>query len=103
MAHATAEEPIWQTEGAQKRSSVQSMFGEIAPTYDLLNGMMSLSLHHRWRAYAVSKLDLKEGNSALDVCCGTGDFMIPLKKAVGTGAVNGVDFCLPMLEVAKPK
>ncbi len=79
------------------------MFGEIAPTYDLLNGMMSLSLHHRWRAYAVSKLDLKEGGNALDVCCGTGDFMIPLKKAVGNGIVNGVDFCLPMLEVAKPK
>lgn len=80
------------------------MFAEIAPTYDLLNSLISFRLHHRWRAFAVRKLNLKPGDSALDVCCGTGDFMRPLKKAVGeAGRVYGVDFCLPMLEVAQRK
>ncbi|HEY0867886.1 MAG TPA: bifunctional demethylmenaquinone methyltransferase/2-methoxy-6-polyprenyl-1,4-benzoquinol methylase UbiE [Fimbriimonas sp.] len=101
---ARADEAIWQTEGARKRTAVQRMFGEIAPTYDLLNGLMSLSLHRRWRAFAVGKLALKPGARALDVCCGTGDFMVPLRKAVGSqGRVVGIDFCLPMLEVAKRK
>lgn len=95
---------IWQTEGTSKRSAVQSMFAEIAPTYDLLNSMMSLRLHHRWRAFAVRQLDLKPGSRALDVCCGTGDFMVPLRKAVGTdGFVAGLDFCLPMLQCAQKK
>jgi demethylmenaquinone methyltransferase/2-methoxy-6-polyprenyl-1,4-benzoquinol methylase len=80
------------------------MFAEIAPTYDLLNSLMSLRLHHRWRALAVRKLQLNEGGRVLDVCCGTGDFMIPLRKAVGNnGKVFGIDFCLPMLQKAKEK
>jgi demethylmenaquinone methyltransferase/2-methoxy-6-polyprenyl-1,4-benzoquinol methylase len=80
------------------------MFAEIAPTYDLLNSVMSLRLHHRWRAYAVRQLRLQPGQQALDVCCGTGDFMRPLKKAVSeTGQVFGIDFCLPMLELANKK
>lgn len=80
------------------------MFAEIAPTYDLLNSLISFRLHHRWRAFAVRKLDLKAGDRALDVCCGTGDFMRPLKKSVGdSGRVYGIDFCLPMLELAQKK
>lgn len=99
-----ADQAIWQTEGTSKRNAVQGMFAEIAPTYDLLNSVMSLRLHHRWRAYAVRKLNLKAGENALDVCCGTGDFMVPLQKAVGDkGKVSGIDFCLPMLQVAKQK
>ena len=99
-----AERAIWQEEGTGKRTAVQGMFAEIAPTYDRLNSIMSLRLHHRWRSYAVSKLNLQPGDSALDVCCGTGDFMAPLQRTVGSqGKVFGVDFCLPMLEVARSK
>lgn len=80
------------------------MFAEIAPTYDLLNSVMSLRLHHRWRAFAVKQLNLQQGNGVLDVCCGTGDFMLPLRKAVGEkGKVYGIDFCLPMLQKAQEK
>jgi len=80
------------------------MFAEIAPTYDLLNSLMSLSLHGRWRTFAVSLLRLSPGDHALDVCCGTGDFMRPLRKAVGQdGQVVGVDFCAPMLQRAQAK
>lgn len=100
---ANAQQP-WQTEGTAKRAAVRDMFAGIAPRYDLMNGLMSLSLHHRWRAAAVRKLQLKPGDEALDVCCGTGDFMRPLREAVGPeGSVVGVDFCLPMLERAAPK
>ncbi len=97
-------EAIWQTDGAQKRSAVQKMFAEIAPSYDLLNGVMSFSLHHRWRSDAVKLLRIQPGEKALDLCCGTGDFLPPLNKAVGeAGFVTGIDFCLPMLEHAQKK
>lgn len=80
------------------------MFAEIAPTYDLLNSVMSLRLHHRWRAFAVRQLHLQAGDRVLDVCCGTGDFLGPLRRAVGPrGHVAGLDFCLPMLERAALK
>jgi demethylmenaquinone methyltransferase/2-methoxy-6-polyprenyl-1,4-benzoquinol methylase len=80
------------------------MFADIAPSYDLLNSMMCLRLHRRWRALAVSRLQLQPGQSALDVCCGTGDFLIPLRRAVGPGGLLvGSDFCLPMLDLARKK
>jgi len=80
------------------------MFSEIAPTYDLLNGIMSLSLHHAWREECVRIIGLREGESALDLCCGTGDFLKPLRAAVGPkGLLLGADFALPMLEVAGQK
>ncbi len=99
-----AVETIWQQEGEGKRAAVQKMFGEIAPTYDRVNGLISLSLHGRWRAFAASTLDLAEGDRALDVCCGTGDFIPHLRRAVGeSGSVVGVDFCSPMLDMASQK
>ena len=98
------ETAIWKTEGEGKRTAVRGMFGSIARGYDRMNGLMSFGLHHRWRGFAVSRLDLKPGDRALDVCCGTGDFMLPLRAAVESeGRVVGVDFCLPMLEGARGK
>lgn len=83
---------------------MQRMFADIAPNYDVCNSLMSMFLHHRWRRFAVRKLQLKPGMSAIDICCGTGDFMKPLREAVGAaGRVSGFDFCLPMLEKAKQK
>jgi demethylmenaquinone methyltransferase / 2-methoxy-6-polyprenyl-1,4-benzoquinol methylase len=95
---------IWLAEGDRKREAVRQMFAEIAPRYDLVNGLMSLSLHRRWRALAVEMLQLQPGDRAADVCCGTGDFLPPLRKAIGdTGELVGVDFCPQMLERAEGK
>jgi demethylmenaquinone methyltransferase / 2-methoxy-6-polyprenyl-1,4-benzoquinol methylase len=104
MASTSLKKAPWQAQGQEKRTAVRRMFSEIAPTYDLLNSIMSFCLHGRWRAFACRKLELHEGDRALDICCGTGDFMKPLKSMVGgKGSVSGVDFCLPMLERAKAK
>lgn len=98
------DQAIWQAEGVQKRAAVQGMFAEIAPTYDLLNSILSLRRHHVWRRMAVQRLELVPGQTALDVCSGTGDFLAPLRRAVGLeGRVVGVDFCLPMLQLAATK
>ena len=44
------------------------------------------------------------GCSALDVCCGTGDFAFALRRAVGPeGRVVGVDVSEEMLDVARDK
>lgn len=103
MSPMAANQP-WNTEGREKRAAVQDMFAQIAPRYDLINGLMSFSQHHRWRRAAVESLRLQPGGRALDVCCGTGDFILPLAQKVGPkGVVLGLDFCLPMLELAQPK
>jgi demethylmenaquinone methyltransferase/2-methoxy-6-polyprenyl-1,4-benzoquinol methylase len=104
MGSTEAGKRIWQTTGAEKRTAIQRMFGEVAPTYDRLNGLMSLYLHRKWRTLAVKALALRPGGRALDVCCGTGDFLPPLRDALGSkGLVYGIDFCAPMLAEARKK
>ena len=80
------------------------MFGGIARRYDLMNTIMTVGRHHRWRRQGVELTALRPGDSALDVCCGTGDFAFELCEAVGPlGSVTGIDFSRRMLEVAREK
>ena len=80
------------------------MFDRIAGVYDLMNSAMTVGLHHRWRERAAERAELSAGDSALDVCCGTGDFALELAQRVGpTGSVIGSDFSEQMLEIARSK
>jgi demethylmenaquinone methyltransferase/2-methoxy-6-polyprenyl-1,4-benzoquinol methylase len=95
---------IWNTEGAAKREAVREMFGKIAPRYDFINSLLSFRRHGQWRRYGTDMLQLKPGDRALDVCCGTGDFESPLRKAVtASGVIIGLDFSAPMLEIGQRK
>lgn len=87
-----------------KHAYVEAMFDAIAPRYDLLNSVLSLRLHHHWRRLAADQAELKSGDSALDVCTGTGDFALELGRRVGpTGRVVGTDFSREMLHWGQPK
>ena len=83
---------------------VKQMFDGIASSYDRMNDLMTAGLHHRWREMGVMLARLSEGGSALDVCCGTGDFAFELRRAVGPeGRVVGTDVSREMLDVAREK
>jgi demethylmenaquinone methyltransferase / 2-methoxy-6-polyprenyl-1,4-benzoquinol methylase len=85
-------------------SQVRGMFDRIAGVYDLMNTAMTVGMHHRWRARAADRAELRPGGSALDLCCGTGDLALELARRVGPdGAVVGCDFSEPMLELARRK
>ena len=85
-------------------SQVNRMFDRVATHYDAMNSLMSAGLHHRWRERTAARAELREGDRALDVCCGTGDLALELAEYVGpTGTVVGCDFSRPMLELAREK
>jgi demethylmenaquinone methyltransferase/2-methoxy-6-polyprenyl-1,4-benzoquinol methylase len=85
-------------------SQVRGMFDRIAGVYDLMNTAMTAGMHHRWRERAADRAELRPGDAALDVCCGTGDFTLALARRVGPeGVVVGCDFSQPMLELAERK
>ena len=80
------------------------MFDRVASRYDPLNSVMSAGLHHRWRERAADRAELAPGDSALDVCCGTGDLTLELAGRVAPGGhVIGCDFSEPMLDLAREK
>ncbi len=89
---------------SEKEAYVESLFSIVAPKYDIINAVLSLTRHKSWRRFAVSKSRLQPGGSALDVCCGTGDFALELAHAVGAGGmVVGIDFSMPMIQLAEEK
>ncbi|MFN8160416.1 MAG: bifunctional demethylmenaquinone methyltransferase/2-methoxy-6-polyprenyl-1,4-benzoquinol methylase UbiE [Solirubrobacterales bacterium] len=83
---------------------VNRMFDRIAGRYDAMNSVMTAGMHHRWRQRAADRAALGPGDSALDVCCGTGDLAIELARRVSPGGrVIGCDFSEPMLDRAREK
>jgi demethylmenaquinone methyltransferase/2-methoxy-6-polyprenyl-1,4-benzoquinol methylase len=62
---------------------VQSIFNSIAPSYDLLNHLLSMGLDRRWwnRSARAFRAILAQPNArVLDLCCGTGDFTAALMQ-----------------------
>jgi demethylmenaquinone methyltransferase/2-methoxy-6-polyprenyl-1,4-benzoquinol methylase len=91
-------------EPQEKADYVAEMFDAIAPRYDLLNSILSGRLDSRWRRFAAKCAALAEGDAALDVCSGTGDFAHELRLRVGkTGKVTASDFSAGMLATGKWK
>lgn len=83
---------------------VNRMFDRIAARYDAMNSVMTAGLHHRWRERAAERAELRPGDAALDVCCGTGDLAFELMRRVSPGGhVVGCDFSEPMLDLAREK
>ena len=85
--------------GEQRAAKVSDLFAAIARRYDLINDLQSFGLHRLWKRRVVRLAQIKTGDRALDLCCGTGDLALALARR---GAqTTGLDFSPQMLEVAK--
>ena len=80
------------------------MFDRIAPTYDRMNTLFSLDRDRAWRRRAAALARLQPGQTAVDLCTGTGKLAHELLPRVQPGGrVIGVDFSAAMLEVARAR
>lgn len=87
------------TDFSSKEEKVHYIFSKIAKRYDLMNSVLSFWQHKLWRSATMRRMNVRPGQSAIDVCTGTGDWALSLAMAAGSsGRVVGVDFCEPMLE-----
>lgn len=86
-----------------KKEQVRDMFNNIAPTYDRLNHLFSLSIDKLWRRRVVRRVRRFKPERVLDVATGTGDLAIKMAKAMPKAKIMGVDLSENMLSVAAEK
>jgi demethylmenaquinone methyltransferase/2-methoxy-6-polyprenyl-1,4-benzoquinol methylase len=80
------------------------MFGEIAPSYDRMNHLLSMQVDRYWRWWTVRKLNPQPEWPILDVCTGTGDLALTFYRQTGGRApIVASDFCPEMLRIGEQK
>jgi len=82
---------------------VRETFAGISSRYDIANHVLSGGVDFLWRAKAAKLVAATHPARILDLATGSGDLAVALKKTCPGAQVVGVDFCLPMLEIAQKK
>jgi ubiquinone/menaquinone biosynthesis methyltransferase len=80
-----------------KGDQVRQMFSRIAPTYDLLNRLLSFGVDQHWRTEAVRRITVPSPARVLDLCGGTGDVALKVIRRRPADSVVVADFAQPML------
>ena len=88
----------------EKARRVGEVFRSVAPSYDVMNDLMSLGLHRWWKRFALEMSGVREGSRVLDVASGSGDLAAAFARRVGaTGQVWMTDINAAMLAVGRDK
>lgn len=88
----------------EKVTLVRDHFDRVAKKYDLMNTLLSFGIHYLWKRTAIGLLALKDGDSVLDVCGGTGDLSVLAVKRVGpSGKIVLYDINRAMMEAGRHK
>ena len=84
-----------------KRQYVRRLFATIADRYDLITRVLSYGQDARWKAKLVAMANVKDGERALDLACGTGD--IAFAVAERGARTTGLDITHRMLQLASSR
>lgn len=98
--------PAGATDPESASRAVREMFTSIAPRYDLLNHLLSANVDRLWwhrTARTFRSILCGSAASALDLCCGTGDMALALRRQSREARITGVDFSHAMLTRAYAK
>ena len=90
-------------QGTEKQRYVASLFSRIAGRYDLMNDLMTLGMHRRWKRRTAKVAMMGLSGRALDVCSGTGDLALELALRPEVEHALGLDLLEGMVARAETK
>ena len=99
-------QPAGALDEREAAAAVREMFSAIAPRYDLLNHVLSMNVDRIWwrrAARTFRPLLERPGARVLDLCCGTGDMGLAVRRQSHNPQIVGADFAHPMLRLASTK
>ena len=85
-----------------QKEQVQKMFDNIAPSYDLLNHLLSAGIDKLWRRRVINMIRHRPHGHILDLATGTGDLAIAAAALPGT-KITAVDLSAEMLKFQQKK
>ena len=89
---------------AEKARKVRGVFDSVAPSYDVMNDLMSMGLHRLWKAATVAMANVQPGDKLLDIAGGTGDLARAFaRKAGSSGTVVLTDINEAMLRTGRDR
>lgn len=87
-----------------KANRVRAVFKSVAPSYDLMNDLMSGGMHRLWKKFTVDLANVRPGEKVLDVASGSGDLALAFARAAGpNGQVWQTDINEAMLKVGRDR
>jgi demethylmenaquinone methyltransferase / 2-methoxy-6-polyprenyl-1,4-benzoquinol methylase len=87
---------------SEKTSMVRGVFDSVAPSYDLMNDLMSGGIHRLWKNTVIKRLKPHENMRLLDVGGGTGDLAFRFLEKGGKDVVIA-DINEEMLKVGRDR
>ena len=90
-------------QGAEKQRYVADLFSRISGRYDLMNDLMTLGMHRRWKRQTAALAALGLSGPAIDVSTGTGDLALELARRPGIEHAVGLDLLPKMVSLAESK
>ncbi len=87
----------------EKAQLVETMFDNIAPTYDKLNHRLSWDIDKGWRRKAIEQIAQYKPQQMLDIATGTGDFAILAAKMLKPAHLIGADISEGMMAIGRQK
>jgi len=87
----------------EKAGKVREVFRSVAPSYDIMNDLMSAGLHRVWKKFTVDLANVQPGEAVLDVASGTADLALAFAKQAGAATVWQTDINEAMLKVGRDR
>ena len=88
----------------EKSARVREVFKSVAPSYDVMNDLMSGGMHRLWKRFTIDLANVKPGEKVLDVASGSGDLAMAFARLVGArGEVWQTDINEAMLKVGRDR
>lgn len=88
----------------EKTKLVRGVFDSVAPSYDVMNDLMSGGLHRLWKDHLIRKIRPRAGLHYLDVAGGTGDIAFRIRKKAGPDCkITLCDINADMLAVGRDR
>lgn len=88
----------------EKTSRIGDLFGRVAPSYDIMNDVMSLGQHRAWKDSLIRQIRPRTNLSYLDLAGGTGDIAFRIRQKIGQKSdITIADLTPAMLEEGKKR